>query len=288
MVLTYSLLGLAILSVWIPDIRIGWGKRVAAWQVFFVVALASGLVSGQLAWSAVFASMALWAIAYGAVRARGNANAAVLVALTIVLAFALSVHWLPGFLNPPLATNLQVSAESAPFTQRAKFDMGAAGLVLVAYFCRRVRHPSEWPAVITNGVGVGACTAVVVIGFALSTGFVAPDAKLPDYALVWAVSNLLVICMLEEAFFRGFVQDRLARTLRAHPRWCWAPVAVASVLFGVAHAGGGLILVAAATLAGVGYGIAYELTRRIEAAVLAHFTLNAIHFFGFTYPHAVR
>jgi membrane protease YdiL (CAAX protease family) len=288
MLLTYLLLGIAILGVWLPDIRIGRDWRVAAWQPPFVAALAIGLAVGQLAWTAVLASAVLWAIAYAAVRARHAATAGALVALTIVLAFALSAHWLPGFLNPPLATNLQLSAESAPFTQRAKFDMGAAGLLLLAYFCRRVRHMSEWPSVLSTGVGVGTCTAVVVIGFALSVGFVTPDAKLPAYALVWAASNLLVICMLEEAFFRGFVQDRLATALRAYPRWRWAPVAVASVLFGVAHAGGGLTLVAAATLAGVGYGTAYALTQRIEAAVLAHFTLNSIHFFGFTYPHAVR
>jgi hypothetical protein len=66
------------------------------------------------------------------------------------------------------------------------------------------------------------------------------------------------------------------------------PIAVTSVLFGLVHFAGGPLLIGAATLAGVGYGIAYARTRRIEAAVLAHFSLNAIHFLGFTYPYAVR
>ena len=40
----------------------------------------------------------------------------------------------------------------------------------------------------------------------------------------------------------------------------------------------------AATLAGVGYGVAYQRTRRIEAAMVVHFALNAVHLLLFTYP----
>ena len=43
-----------------------------------------------------------------------------------------------------------------------------------------------------------------------------------------------------------------------------------------------------AMIAGVGYGVAYAITGRVEAAIVAHFTLNSIHFLGFTYPYAVR
>ncbi len=48
------------------------------------------------------------------------------------------------------------------------------------------------------------------------------------------------------------------------------------------------LYVVVATLSGLGYSIAYAATRRIEAAVLTHFGVNAIHFFGFTYPHLVQ
>ena len=43
-----------------------------------------------------------------------------------------------------------------------------------------------------------------------------------------------------------------------------------------------------ATVAGLGYSIAYAATRRVEAAVLAHFAVNATQFLGFTYPYLVR
>jgi membrane protease YdiL (CAAX protease family) len=56
------------------------------------------------------------------------------------------------------------------------------------------------------------------------------------------------------------------------------------VLFGLAHAHGGPALVVLATFAGIGYGAAYQRSGRIEAAILAHFALNAAHFLMFTYP----
>lgn len=39
-----------------------------------------------------------------------------------------------------------------------------------------------------------------------------------------------------------------------------------------------------ATLAGIGYGLAYWRSGRIEAAILTHFAVNAAHFVLFTYP----
>jgi membrane protease YdiL (CAAX protease family) len=40
-----------------------------------------------------------------------------------------------------------------------------------------------------------------------------------------------------------------------------------------------------AGVAGVGYGLAYQMTGgRLEASMAAHFTLNTVHFLLFTYP----
>ncbi len=65
----------------------------------------------------------------------------------------------------------------------------------------------------------------------------------------------------------------------------WLPIAASASLFGLAHAAGGLGYAAIAAVADVGYGLAYAATRRIEAAVLAHFALNAAQFVAFTYPY---
>ena len=64
----------------------------------------------------------------------------------------------------------------------------------------------------------------------------------------------------------------------------WLAVAVSTVLFGLAHAAGGLGYVFLAGIAGLGYSAVYSVTRRIEAPILVHFLLNATHFIAFTYP----
>jgi uncharacterized protein len=40
----------------------------------------------------------------------------------------------------------------------------------------------------------------------------------------------------------------------------------------------------ATTLAGLGYALAFRASGRIEMAILAHFSLNAVHFLLLTYP----
>ncbi|MNP62935.1 CAAX amino terminal protease self- immunity [compost metagenome] len=61
----------------------------------------------------------------------------------------------------------------------------------------------------------------------------------------------------------------------------------ASVLFGLAHIGGGWQWVLLATLAGTGYGIAYH-RGGLAAAVSTHFGFNLLHFGLFTYPMLSR
>lgn len=91
--------------------------------------------------------------------------------------------------------------------------------------------------------------------------------------------------MTEEALFRGLLQERLAAALPARRLWQGLGIAVSAVVFGLAHAAGGPVLVLLAALAGAGYSLADAATRRIESAVLAHFAVNAVHFIGFSYPH---
>lgn len=54
------------------------------------------------------------------------------------------------------------------------------------------------------------------------------------------------------------------------------------MLFGLVHFGGGIRYVVLATIAGVGYGLAFHRSGRIEMSMLAHFTVNSIRFLFFT------
>ena len=137
-----------------------------------------------------------------------------------------------------------------------------------------------WP------IAAGLIGLLLVLSF--SSSYVRFAPKFPKESWLWISVNLCFTCVAEEALFRGFIQAQLQRLWQKVPRGEWLALAVAAVLFGLAHAGGGPVYVVLATVAGVGYGWAYLRTGRIEASILTHFALNATHFFFFTYPALQR
>jgi uncharacterized protein len=278
--LTFGLLGMAICAVWITPNQ---ATRHTTWMALFGASIVCGLAAGFLKPIAVpvlagFAALA-WFAAFGTTRQR-----VVFGILAGMAALALAMHRLPGFSNPQLISNMRFSADAMPFTQYANFDKGAVGLILLAFLCRRCGTRDEWLAMLRRSAPVAAVTIIVVLALSLGIGFVAPQFKLPPYTPIFLATNLLFTCVAEEAFFRGFLQDRLAGALPATRVWQAAVVVFSGVLFGLAHLGGGAVYAVLATLCGLGYAYAYAVTKRIEAPIIAHFVFNAVHFIGFTYP----
>ena len=115
-------------------------------------------------------------------------------------------------------------------------------------------------------------------------GYTAWAPKWTTLFLWWAPINLFFTCLSEEAFFRGFVQQELSRIGAHSDAAALIALVVGALLFGLAHLGGGMSYVIAATLAGLGYGWAFQRTQRIEAAMAVHFGVNAVHFLLFVYP----
>ncbi|MDB6126494.1 MAG: protease family (abortive protein) protein, partial [Verrucomicrobia bacterium] len=119
-------------------------------------------------------------------------------------------------------------------------------------------------------------------------GYVRFDPKFPAEAWLWMWANLFLTCLAEEAICRGLVQRQLQLAWQNFPGGRALALIVAATLFGLAHSSGGPMYVALATVAGLGYGWVYQRTGRIEASILTHFSLNAVHFFFFTYPALQR
>ena len=284
---TYGLLFAAFLARYVPAIPIGSGRVLPPWQVLLFAAVASGLVQGLLSPLGALALACLWAATAASTQAPAPEVRRFAKLTAILLAMALALHLIPGFANPVVAQDLRLTENSVALTLRANFDKGAAGLLMLACFCRPPER-REWLRVVGIGVAVGGVTAALVIGLVAALGPIRFDPKWSPVALAWMPINLFLTCVFEEVLFRGLLQQSLSDALRNHPHLRWVPIATASVLFGLVHLGGGFALIAAASLAGFGYGSAYILTGRIESAVISHFMLNASHFFLFTYPYAAR
>lgn len=279
------LLALAICAAWANPIPVGpW--RVAPWLLLFIAAVVAGMLTGMLEWPAL---VALGALIYCAYRA-GDQNTSkaqqwVFGMATALLTLALALHKLPGFHNPILLADAVLTPDAAPFTQYANFDKGAAGAILLAFLCRQARSREAWRKTVGVILSIGLATIVVVIGAALMLGHIRFVPKLIAYAPVFLLVNLFFTCVAEEAFFRGFIQERLASATTGLRGGGYLAVAASALLFGLAHMGGGAVMVVLATLAGLGYALAYAKAGTIEAPILVHFSLNAVHFIGFSYPY---
>ena len=289
MFLTSFLLALAIAAVWLPALRLG-HIAVPPALLLAAAALLAGFQAGVVDTRGAVAAVALVALALASRAVAAPWPRRLLAAAAIGLAFALGLRLVPGFSPMLFLEGVQLSPDSAPLRFALGFDAGFAGLVLALCFCRRARSFTEAGAVLRRAAPVALGTAMVVIAAAWAAGHVRPDLKWPGFAAAWLLKTLLWTCVLEEAFFRGVIQERLAAwgAIASRPALRALPVAVAGGLFGLAHLGGGWAYAALATLAGLGYGWAYARTRRIEAAIAAHFLLNGAHFVGFSYPQLLR
>ena len=283
--LSFVLLALAIVAVWLPPRSLG-DRRVAPWTPMF----AAACVAGALASPAVLAPIALASLGVLAALAWAGAAASrwgcAFTVLAALLALALSLHLLPGFHAVGLFHDIRLTPDATPFVLALNFDKGAAGLLLLAAFSPRARSWRQFASQLPAIALVGVATAAVSIGVAVAAGYVRFEPKWDAVAPAFLAANLLFTCVAEEAFTRGVIQERLMRLAdrRGHPAWQWLAIAVSTAVFGLAHAGGGAIWMLVATIAGLGYALVYARTRTIEGAILVHFAVNAAHFIGFTYP----
>jgi hypothetical protein len=288
--LTTLLLGAAIAAVWLPGLRLSPAFTLPPAWPLAAAALASAWLTGLADARGLAAAVALFALAAGSRAVLKPWPRRLLAGAALALAFALGLHLMPGFSPVVFLEGVQISPGAAPLRFSANVDAGLAALVIALCFCRRCDTWADAGAVLRRAAPVALGTAALVLGLAWLMGVVRPDLKWPGFAAAWLLKMLLWTCVLEEGFFRGVIQERLAawRPIASRPALRALPVLAAAALFGAAHLPGGAGYAALAALAGLGYGWAYARTRRLEAAIAAHFALNAAHFIGFTYPQLLR
>lgn len=288
MLSTFSLLAASICAVWIQPVQIGKWISAPLWLALFLTSIASGLIAGYLAWPAIMSLAVFGATAYAAKNLDVHPPLRfVLLVVTGAMALALSLHRFPGFVNPALVEDMKFSLDARPITHHANFDTISAGLILMALFCNPVRRLEEWKDIVRRTIPVATATLLLVLGLAVIVGYVKIDVKMTPYTAIFLVTNLLFTCVTEEAFFRGFIQEQLMRGMSGLRSGVALATVISAVLFSIAHIRGGPWLVLLAAIAGLGYAYAYLLTRRVEAAILTHFSLNATHFVAFTYPNLI-
>jgi len=207
----------------------------------------------------------------------------------IILAIAFSCHYVPGFYNYLVFRHILISSNAYPFTLYLNFDNGIIGILLLLFFCPLSSSFRAFFKLFAKGLRPLLLCISTIAALSCATGFVQFEPKFPSWFLLWLINNLFFTCVLEEAFFRGFLQSQflplLFKKLPAAHTIAWI---LASFLFGLKHLpNGGIIYAALATFSGLGYGWVKRQTHSIEMAILTHFLLNTLHLLLFTYPGLV-
>lgn len=288
MQLSTILIALAIAAVWLPNLRlVPFGSLPPALPILGI-AVVAGLINETVDWQGATAVFALVALAFGLPKIINRPLVKTwFLAISVALAFAVGSGLTPGFSDVVLISGIHASSDAPEVRLTARFNVAAAGLVLLLVYCRRSENLAEIIGSIRSVLPITILTTLVVLLLGCLVGFVRPDIKLPSFTAIYLFRTVFWTCVLEEGFFRGVIQERLASSkfLSQRPRMWWLPIAASSILFGLAHMRGGWTYVGLATLAGIGYGVAYAKTRRIESSIFTHFILNTAHFIGFTYPY---
>lgn len=199
--------------------------------------------------------------------------------LFILIALALAAHLLPGFDNALVIDRQLISRDAPPFSMALNLDKPLIGFWLLLA-CPWTVPRVAWRNVSAAALLALSLTSVTVFAAAFALGAIAWQPKWPDNAGLWLLNNLLLVCIVEELLFRGYLQQ----TLQRHVPGTIA-VIISAALFGATHLSGGLTWALLATLAGVGYGLAFR-RGGLWAALVAHSGHNLLHFTLFSYPLA--
>jgi len=278
--LSYSLLYLTVISLWIPK-RTG----IQIWHVLLIASILFGLFSQQIKPISIIPIVLLpLAIIYELKKTISFGIRVVLFILVLLLCVGLGAHLFPGFYNLKVLNQVYISKNAIPFTMYLNFDKALIGIFILGLSHQLITSKKDWVNLFKHTIPLMTSIIFIVIIFAILLGFIRFDPKLPNNLPIWIITNLLFVSAAEEAFFRGFLQKNLSQAMKKINYGNYIAILCVSILFGIVHYAGGIKYILLATISGLGYGFVYDRTKHIESSIITHFSLNLTHFLLFTYP----
>ncbi len=278
--LTFGLLFLTVTSLWLPKVK---GNRV--WPYGVVLTLLMGFINQQLSFLAVVSILALIGLLLLFKKLESHRLFQVVVgAFTMTLSVLLAMHLIPGFSNMAILQQVQISDDGIPFTLWLNIDKTLVGICIIGITLELTTRVKQLGFIIKQILPIALGTILVTLCASYLFGYVRFEPKLSEHLALWALVNLVLVCTAQEAIFRGFLQKNLAHWFAGFKGGKTLALMIAALAFGLVHHHGGYKYILLSSVAGLGYGLAYQKTSRLEASILAHFSLNVVHITLFSYP----
>jgi len=266
-VIAFVFLAASFISMWIY-------RDLKVWGGLFVCSLILAIVAGNvLPLGLLF--IVLWAGLWFFYD-RYTPSKTLLAICLVLMSFGFKFHFFGGF---------------APLHISSKFYLGfgspIVGLFPLALVVPLAKNKKEWKKVfqslILGFLGIALLAILAVASHAVQLQF-----KIPTFPISRLSSNLFLTAIPEEAFYRGFIQAGLSKYWSRYKFGKVGALICSSIIFCLAHLGWSpsLDILAFVFLASLLYGGVFLIFQKIEAAILCHFVLNAVHMCFFSY-HAM-
>lgn len=277
--LAFFALAMTIISFWVK--RSPW-----IWGTFLVLAFALGYIAKLLQPVALLPIGTLFILhAFLQGQVRGLARL-LLVLITIALSLGLMMRLFPGFTGWKVLSQ-KVSKNAPTYNLYLNFSKPFIGIFVLAFTTTLLKNPREFAQMLKTALPLTLGGIVILMALALTSGLIQFDPKLPKMFWFFVVSNLIFVTIIEEAFWRGFVQKELFRGLGGKGFLAnTGCVLLTALFFAALHYQWvqNISFLSLVFVAGVIYGSIYQYTKALEASIFAHWTFNLTHFFLFTYP----
>jgi len=286
-ILNHFLISLCYGSLYLSVLLVWYSKKSfpPLWSIALASCLLFGLLTKQISFIAFIPIVLLAFASYFLGKSDSSFKIKIISGLSVaILGVGLETHYFPGFNNLKVLNQIYISQDAIPFTLYLNIDKTIVGLFILAFTLPLIQRKAGWIKVLKKTWPIALLTMGIILIPATYFQFVRFEPKFPESLWLWSFTNLLLVCTAEECFFRGFIQKYLCLILNKFKGGKTIGIILASLLFGLAHYPGGIQYMLLASVAGLGYGWAYQKTKAIEASILTHFSLNLVHFLFFTYP----
>lgn len=280
--LCFFSLGASLMSLWVC--------KKWLWAIFLFIAYFLALYTHIATTASLFSIILLGVCQYALKKTTNPSIRFLLFGTAVFISISLFMHFLPGFANWKIVSDLIISKNSYPLTLWLNFDKPFIGLFVLAYLLPLIDSKEKLWELIKKIMPVLALMIISLAAISYYLKAITFDPKIPSVFLIWVIQNLIFVSIPEEAFFRGFFQRELDQAFGLKPLGTGCSIIITSILFALLHIGWSpnFAAIALTFCASLFYGVIYRWTQAIEASIFCHFGFNTFHFLFFSYPFAIQ